>query len=63
VSRTFDRSAIKGLGSVRCVVEHGCAWLLANKRLDRRQERLDPVILALLNAACVFIIANRISPL
>jgi hypothetical protein len=44
------------------VVEHGCAWLLANKRLDRRQERLDPVILALLNAACVFIIANRISP-
>jgi hypothetical protein len=24
-----------GLGSVRCVVEHDCAWLLANKRLDR----------------------------
>ena len=24
-----------GLGSIRCVVEHGCAWLLANKRLDR----------------------------
>ena len=29
-----------GLGSVRCIVEHDCAWLLANKRLDRRQQRL-----------------------
>jgi transposase len=50
-----------GLGSVRCIVEHDCAWLLANKRLDRRQDRLGRVILALLTAACVFIIANRIS--
>jgi transposase len=49
-----------GLGAVRCVVEHGCAWLLANKRLDRRQDRLGRVILALLNAACIFIVANRI---
>ena len=51
-----------GLGAVRCVVEHGCAWLLTNKRLDRRQDRLGRVILALLTAACIFIIANRISP-
>jgi transposase len=50
-----------GLGSVRCVVEHDCAWLLANKRLDRRQDRLGHVILALLTSACIFIIANRIS--
>jgi hypothetical protein len=50
-----------GLGSVRCIVEHGCAWLLANKRLDRRQDRQGRMILALLNAACIFIIANRIS--
>ena len=50
-----------GLGSVRCVVEHGCAWLLANKRLDRRQDRLGRMILALLTAACIFIIAKRIS--
>ncbi|CAO3422150.1 hypothetical protein [Azospirillum doebereinerae] len=28
-----------GLGKVRCVVEHGRAWLLANKRLDRRRDR------------------------
>ena len=51
-----------GLGSVRCVVEHGCAWLLANKRLDRRQDRQGRIILALLHAACIFIVANRVSP-
>jgi hypothetical protein len=51
-----------GLGSVRCVVEHDCAWLLANKRLDRRHDRRGRVILALLTAACIFIVANRISP-
>jgi hypothetical protein len=50
-----------GLGAVRCVVEHDCAWLLANKRLDRRQDRLGRVILAFLTAACIFVIANRIS--
>ena len=50
-----------GLGRVRCVVEHDCAWLLANKRLDRRQDRLGRIILALLTAACIFIVANRIS--
>ncbi len=49
-----------GLGSVRCVVEHDCAWLLADKRLDRRQDRLGRMILALLTAACIFIVANRI---
>jgi transposase len=49
-----------GLGSVRCVVEHDCAWLLANKRLDRRQDRLGHIILALLTAACIFIVANRV---
>jgi hypothetical protein len=50
-----------GLGSVRCVVEHDGAGLLANKRLDRRQDRLGRVIRALLTAACIFIIAERIS--
>jgi transposase len=51
-----------GLGSVRCIVEHDCAWLLANKRLDRRRDRLARVILAVLNAACIFLIANHLSP-
>jgi transposase len=50
-----------GLGRVRCVVEHDCAWLLVNKRLDRRWDRRGHIILALLTAACIFIVANRIS--
>jgi len=49
-----------GLGRVRSVVEHDCAWLLTNKRHDRRQDRLGHVILALLTTACIFIVANRI---
>jgi transposase len=51
-----------GLGAVRCIVEHDCAWLLANKRLDRRHDRLARMILALLTAACIFVIANRLDP-
>ncbi|MFL5338434.1 MAG: IS5 family transposase [Geminicoccaceae bacterium] len=51
-----------GLGRVRCIVEHDCAWLLANKRLDRRRDRLARVILAVLNPACIFLIANRLRP-
>ena len=50
-----------GLGRVRSVVEHDCAWLLANKRLDRRQDRLGRIILALLTAARIFIVANPIN--
>jgi transposase len=51
-----------GLGAIRCVVEHDCAWLLANKRLDRRQDRLARIVLSLLTAACIFVVANRIQP-
>jgi transposase len=60
--RAVGRPHGSGLGSVRCIVEHDCAWLLANKRLDRRHDRLGRVILALLTAACIFVIANRLSP-
>src|SRR3954466_7254884 len=42
-----------GLGPVRCIVEHANAWLLANKRLDRRNDRLTSIIDALLTAACI----------
>ena len=59
--RTIGAPRGSGLGAVRCVVEHDCAWLLANKRLDRRQDRLGRVVLALLTTACIFIIANRIN--
>ena len=60
--RGVGQSHGSGLGAVRCVVEHDCAWLLANKRLDRRRDRLGRVILALLTAACIFVIANRLCP-
>jgi len=58
--RRVGASHGSGLGAVRYIVEHGCAWLLANKRLDRRQDQLGRIILALLTAACIFIVANRI---
>ena len=50
-----------GLGTVRTIVEHANAWLLANKRLDRRRDRLAPIIHALLTMACIFVIANRLA--
>ena len=50
-----------GLDTARCPGEHGCVWLLADKRLGRRQDRLGRMILSLLHAACILIIANRVS--
>ncbi len=50
-----------GLGVVRSIVENANAWLLNNKRLDRRQDRSAAVIQSLLTAACIFIIANRLA--
>jgi hypothetical protein len=50
-----------GLGTVRCLVEHANAWLLANQRLDRRSDRLTSIIDALLTTACIFVIANQIT--
>ena len=48
-----------GLGTVRCVVEHANAWLFANRRFDRCNNRLTIIIDALPTAACIFLIANR----
>jgi hypothetical protein len=50
-----------GLDTVRCVVERANAWLLANKRRDRRNDRLTNIIDALLTTACIFVIANRLT--
>jgi hypothetical protein len=50
-----------GLGTRRRVVEHANAWLPANKRLDRRADRLTSIIDALLTAACIFLIATRLT--
>ena len=52
----------RGPGAVRRVVEHDCAWLLADERPDRRHDGLGQAILALPNAGCTFVVANRISP-
>lgn len=48
------------LGQIRCVVEHANAWLLANKCLDRRHDRLGAIVDALLNVACIFVVAARL---
>ena len=58
--RKIGQAHGSGLGKIRSVVEHDCAWLLANKRLDRRQDRRGHIVLAFLTAACIFIVANRI---
>jgi hypothetical protein len=52
-----------GLGAVRSIVENANAWLLNNKRLDRRHDRSAGVIQSLLTTACIFVIANRLADL
>ena len=49
-----------GLGAVRSIVENANAWLLNNKRLDRRHDRSAAIIQSLLTTACIFVIANRL---
>ena len=50
-----------GLGVVRSIVENAQAWLLNNKRLDRRQDRSATVVQSLLITACTFVLANRLA--
>lgn len=52
-----------GLGVIRSVVENANAWLLNNKRLDRRHDRSAGIIQSLLTTACIFVIANRLADL
>ena len=52
-----------GLGAARSIVENVNAWLLNNKRLDRRHDRSAGVIQSLLTTACVFVLANRLAEL
>jgi len=52
-----------GLGAVRSVVENANAWLLNNKRLDRRHDRSAGIIQSLLTTACILVIANRLADL
>ncbi len=52
-----------GLGVVRSILENANAWLLNNKRLDRRQDRSAAIIQSLLTTACIFVVAIRLADL
>lgn len=49
-----------GLGKRRWPVERSNAWLLENKRLALRYDRLGFIIQSLLQAACIFIVVPRL---
>ena len=49
------------LGKRRWPVERTNAWLLENKRLGLRYDRLGYVVEGLLQAACVFLVAPRLT--
>ncbi len=50
-----------GLGKRRWPVERSNAWLLENKRLALRYDRQGFIIQALLQAACLFLVAGRLA--
>jgi transposase len=50
-----------GLGKRRWPVERSNAWLLENKRLALRYDRLGFVVQSLLQAACLFLVAGRLA--
>ena len=50
-----------GLGERRWPVERSQAWLLENKRLALRYDRLGFVVQSLLQAACLFLVAGRLA--
>jgi len=50
-----------GLGKRRWPVERSNAWVLENRRLALRYDRLGFVVPSLLQAACMFLIAGRVA--
>jgi transposase len=50
-----------GLGKRRWPVERSNAWVLENKRLALRYDRLGFIIQSLLQAACTFLVAGRLA--
>jgi transposase len=50
-----------GLGKRRWPVERSNAWVLENRRLALRYDRLGFVIQSLLRAACIFLVAGRLA--
>jgi transposase len=50
-----------GLGGRRWPVERSLAWVLENRRLALRYDRLGFVVQSLLQAACIFLVAGRLA--
>ena len=50
-----------GLGRRRWPVERSNAWILDNRRLALRYDRLGFIIQSLLQAACLFLVAGRLA--
>ena len=50
-----------GLGRQRWPVERSNAWLLDNKRLALRYDRLGFIVQALLQTACILLVAGRLA--
>jgi len=50
-----------GLGKRHCPVERTNTWLLENKRLTLRYDRFGFVVESLLQATCIFLVANRLT--
>ncbi|MDO9714543.1 transposase [Paracraurococcus lichenis] len=55
------RAHCSGLGKRRCPVDRSKAWLLENKRLALRYDRLGVIMQSLLQAACIFLVAGRLA--
>jgi transposase len=49
-----------GLGQRRWPVERSLAWVLENKRLDRRYDRKGVIVEALLRGACILTAASKL---
>jgi transposase len=50
-----------GLGKKRWPVERSNAWVLENKRLALRYDRLGFIVQSLLQTACLFLVAGRLA--
>ena len=50
-----------GLGQRRWPVERSNAWVLENRRLALRYDRLGFIIQSLLQSACIFLVAGRLA--
>ena len=50
-----------GLGTRRWPVERSNAWVLENRRLALRYDRLGFIVQSLLQAACIFLVARQLA--